>query len=48
MKCAAIPKSAPPNHIHSGGVMSFEIAIDEGSAANAMAYGSGDKTENLK
>ena len=48
MKCAAIPKSAPPNHIHTGGTNPFDIAIDEGNAAKATAYGNGDRTENLK
>ena len=37
MKCAAIPQSAPPSHIHVGGVISLEIAIHDGRAANAMA-----------
>ena len=48
MKCAAIPQSAPPSHIHVGGVISFEIAIDDGSAANAMANGRGESAVNLK
>ena len=48
MKWAAIPKIAPPSHIHVGGVISFEIAIDDGSAANAMAKGSGERGVNLK
>ena len=48
MKCAAIPKSAPPSHIHVGGVISLEIAIHDGRAANAMAYGSGEAGVNLK
>ena len=48
MKCAAIPKSAPPSHIHVGGVTDLESAIQDGSDANATAYGSGDKSVNLK
>ncbi len=38
----------PPSNIQSGGVIPFEIAIDEGSAAKAIAYGNGEKAENLK
>ena len=48
MKCAAIPNIEPPNNIHNGGVMPFEIAIDDGSAAKAIAYGKGERAENLK
>jgi len=48
MKCAAIPKIEPPSNIQSGGVIPLEIAIDEGRAANAIAYGRGEKAENLK
>jgi len=29
-------------------VISFEIAMEEGSAANAIAYGRGERGENLK
>ena len=47
IKCAAIPNSAPPSHIHKGGFMSLESAIDEGSAAKAIAYGRGERKENL-
>jgi hypothetical protein len=48
MKCAAIPKNAPPKIIQSGGVFSFEYAMHEGRIAKATAKGSGEKILNLK
>ena len=36
MKWAAIPNSAPPNHIHTGGVTSFDSATDVGTPSEAF------------
>ena len=36
MKCAAIPKIDPPSNIQSGGVIPFEIAMDEGEELSVV------------